>query len=73
MSTVTLANYDSCEVEDLEQCEKMKRQNRANMPAHRCGSAIRASHRAPASRRTNRKKSVHSGGMQCRRQNRSAW
>ncbi len=73
MSTVTLANYESCEIEDLEHLEKMERQNRAIMPAHRCGSAIRASHRAPASRRTNRKKLVRSDGIQCRRQKRSAW
>jgi len=71
MSTVTLANYDSCEIEDLQQHEKMQRQQRAIMPAHRCRSAIRATHKAPASRRTQRHKSAHSGGMKCRRQRRS--
>jgi len=73
MSTVTLANYDSCEIEDLQQHEKMQRQQRAIMPAHRCRSVIRATHKSPASRRANKHKSSRGGGMQCRRKNRSAW
>jgi len=73
MSTITLTNYDSCEIEDLQQQEKMQRRQGAAMPAHRCGSAIRGAHRAPASRRTNRHNSVRSSGMQCRRRKRSKW
>jgi len=72
MSTITLTNYDSCEIEDLQQHEKMQRRSES-MPVHRCGSAIRGAHRAPASHRTNQQKPARRSGMQCRRQNRSKW
>jgi len=67
MSTITLTNYDSNEIEDLERGEKMKRRERAAMPVHRSQAAIRGSHRTPASRRTSRKVSSRKSGMHHRR------
>jgi len=67
MSTVTLSNYDSHEIEDLERSEKIKRRQRRIMPVHRSQSAIRGSHRTPASRRTNHGASNRGSGMHHRR------
>jgi len=73
MSTITLTNYDSYEVEDLQSSEKIRRRHGQVMPVHRCGSAIRGAHRAPASRRSSRQKIARGRGMQCRRRKRSKW
>ena len=67
MSTITLTNYDSGEIEDLEGCEKIKRRQRTLMPVHRSQAAIRGSHRTPASRRTSRQVSTRKSGMHHRR------
>ncbi len=68
MSTITLTNYDSRETEDLQQFEKIKRGQRTIMPVHQSHSAISASHRTSASRRTSRQVSQRKSGMQYRRQ-----
>lgn len=67
MSTITLTNYDSREIEELEGCEKMKCRQRTVMPVHRSHSAIRGSHRTPASRRTSRRVSSGKSGIHHRR------
>ena len=71
MSTITLTNYDICELEDMEQSDKIKRRQRTVMPVHRSHSAIRASHRTPASRRPIRRVSNRKSGMHHRRQRRT--
>ena len=68
MSTITLINYDSREIEDLQRFEKIKRRQGTIMPVHQSHSAISASHRTPASRRTSRRVSHRKSGMQHRRQ-----
>ena len=68
MSTITLINYDSREIEDLQRSEKIRRRQRTIMPVHRSHSAIRGSHRTLASRRTSRKISIRKSGMHHRRQ-----
>ena len=67
MSTITLTNYDICELEDMEQSDKIKRRQRTVMPVHRSHSAIRASRRTPASHRASRRISSRNGGMHHRR------
>lgn len=67
MSTVTLSNYDTREVEELQQFEKMQRSEKAHMPSHRCRSSIAASHRTPASKSNSRRISRTSGGKHRRR------
>lgn len=69
MSTVTLNNYDSTEVEELQQFEKIRRSEKAPMPSHRTRSAVSASHRTPASKSNSRKISRTCGGKH-RRSNR---
>ncbi len=67
MSTVTLSNYDSMEVEELQQFEKFSRSEKVAMPSHRCRSAIAASHRTPASKSNSKQISRTSGGKHRRR------
>lgn len=71
MSTITLMNYDSQELEDLDQCEKIQRRQRAVMPVHVSHSAISGSHRTPASRRASRRTSGCKGGIHHRRRRRT--
>jgi hypothetical protein len=68
MSTITMINYDSCEIEDQQHCEKMNSRERVVMPVHRSRSAIRGSRRTPSSRSTSRRVSKIKGGMHRRRQ-----
>ena len=68
MSTITLTNYDSREIEDLQQCEKMERRERAIMPVHRSQSANCGSRRTPSSRSTSRRISRSKSGMHHRGQ-----
>ena len=68
MSTITLTNYDSQEIEEMAGREKMKRRQRAIMPVHRSQSAIRGSHRTPKSRRTSKRISARKSGIHHRRQ-----
>ena len=70
MSTITLINYDSREIEDLQRCEKIKRRQRTIMPVHQSHSAIRGSHRTPASSRTSRQVSSRKSGIHHRRRRR---
>ena len=70
MGTITLINYDSREIEDSERSEKIRRRQRTVMPVHQSNSAIRGSHRTPASRGTNRRVSSRKSGMHQRRQRR---
>ena len=67
MSTITLTNYDSREVEDMQRMEKFGRREKAKMPVHRSHTAISASHRTPASRRTSRQNSRRNSGKHRRR------
>jgi hypothetical protein len=68
MSTITMTNYDSCELEDFQRFEKIRRRQRAIMPVHQSHTAIRASHRTPTSRRTSRRVSQRKSGIHHRRQ-----
>jgi len=68
MSTITLINYDSRVIEDLQRFEKIKRRQRTVMPVHQSHTAISASHRTPASRRTSRRVSHRKSGIHHRRQ-----
>ena len=68
MSTITSINYDIRETEDLQRFEKIKRGQRTIMPVHQSRSAISASHRTPASRRTSRRVSHRKSGIRHRRQ-----
>ena len=67
MSTITLTNYDSREVEDMQRMEKFGRREKPTMPVHRSLSAIRASHRTPSSRSVSRKHSRCNSGKHHRR------
>jgi hypothetical protein len=67
MSTITLNNYDSLTVEDMERHEKISRRQRAIMPVRRSHAAIRGSPHTPASRRASRRTSARSGGIHRRR------
>jgi hypothetical protein len=67
MSTITSINYDSRETEDFQGFEKIKCGQRAIMPVHQSHTAISASHRTPASRRTSRRVSTRKSGMHHRR------
>ena len=67
MSTVTLCNFDLDEVENLQQFEKIRRSNKVVMPAHRCSSAISASHKTPSSKSNSRRISRSKGGQHQRR------
>ena len=67
MSTITLTNYDSQEVEEMQRIEKFGRREKAAMPVHRSRSVIRATHRTPSSRSLSRKHSQRNGGKHHRR------
>ncbi|MEO2047054.1 MAG: hypothetical protein ABGX16_10825 [Pirellulales bacterium] len=67
MSTITLNNYDSLTVEDMERLEKINRRQRAIMPVRRSQAAIRGSRHTPASRRASRRTSARSVGIHRRR------
>ena len=67
MSTVTLTNYDSEEIEDLQHFEKIRHREKALMPVHRSRSVISASHKTPSSRNVSRKISRSNGGKHRRR------
>ena len=67
MSTVTLMNYDSQEVENLQRFEKISRSAKAVMPVHRCRSRIAGSRKSPKSKSVNRKFNRSNGGSHRRR------
>jgi hypothetical protein len=67
MSTITLINYDSREIGDLQQCEKITRSERAIMPVHQSQSANCGSRRTPSSRSTSRRISRSKSGIHHRR------
>ena len=72
MSTITLLNYDSIEIEELEQSEKIKCRQKAVMPVRQSHATIRGSHRRPTSGRSNRTVSSCNSGMQHRRLRRAS-
>ena len=67
MTTISITNYESHKIEDMDRCEKINRRKKAVMPVHRCRSAIRASHRTPSSRRTSHAVSGRNSGKHHRR------